>query len=105
MNNQEVNFTDSITVPTGDESQTKYILTGYVTFVGATRAGHYTVICKGEGDRWFLYDDEKTKSLTYYERTTDKFKRQVVLLMYTERSYYEYECVINQNLFSSSLPS
>jgi hypothetical protein len=88
LNSQEVKFSDNLSVPATDGTQLRYILTGYVLFVGNHEEGHYKVICQGKDDRWFLYNDETTNCVTDFEREHYIHKRQVVLLLYAEQSYY-----------------
>ena len=62
LNSQEVIFGNTLSVPSKDGHHTlEYVLTGYVLFVGNTDNGHYKVVCKGEGDDWFQYNDETTE--------------------------------------------
>jgi hypothetical protein len=89
LNSQEVIFGNTLSVPSKDGHHTlEYVLTGYVLFVGNTDNGHYKVVCKGEGDDWFQYNDETTEKKTTYEINHSSYKRQVIFLLYAEKSYY-----------------
>jgi hypothetical protein len=55
INNQPIEISDTITVPTTENIQMQYELVGYVLFTGDERSGHYWVICGGHDDHWFLY--------------------------------------------------
>ena len=85
FNNQPIKFSDTITLPA---QQLQYTLTGYVLFNGNHDKGHYRVICRGQDNRWFLYDDEDTRELNERERNHHNYKSAVVLLLYAEQSYY-----------------
>jgi len=89
MNSQPIQFSDTITVPTTEEVQMQYKLTGYVLFTGNTEGGHYKVIVRGNDNRWFLYDDENVRELNVKQRGYDGYKCEVVLLLYAENSYYD----------------
>ena len=91
INTQPIRFSDTIDVQTNDGTQVQYTLTGYVLFNGSHTKGHYRVICRGQNNRWFLYDDETTKDLNPRERDNHWYKTQVVLLLYAEQSYYNNE--------------
>ena len=91
INNQEIKFSDTITVLTTNKTILQYTLTGYVLFTGDHKKGHYKVICRGEQNRWFLYNDEETRDLNVRERDSYWYKRQVVLLLYAENCYYKNE--------------
>jgi len=91
INTQRIKFSDAIAVQTTDGTQVQYTLTGYVLFNGSHTNGHYKVICREQNNRWFLYDDEKTRDLNPRERDNHWYKRQVVLLLYAEQSYYNNE--------------
>jgi hypothetical protein len=51
------------------------------------------VICHGQDNQWFLYNDETTRDLNVKERNNHNYKNQVVLLLYAEQSYYNNEYV------------
>ena len=85
FNAQPIKFSDTITLPA---QQLQYTLTGYVLFKGNHDQGHYRVICRGQDNRWFLYNDEDTKELNEKERNNHYYKCEVVLLLYAEQSYY-----------------
>ena len=87
-NSQEIKFSDTITVPTTEETNMTYTLTGYVIFTGDTERGHYKVIVRVNNDRWFLYDDETVKVLNVKERANHYTRSQVLFLLYAESSYY-----------------
>jgi ubiquitin C-terminal hydrolase len=89
LNSQEVKFGDTLSVPSKDGNDTlKYVLIGYILFVGNTDKGHYRVVCKGEGDRWFQYNDHETECKTPYELSHHLYKRQVIFLLYAKETYY-----------------
>ena len=79
IKNQPIEFSDTITVPTTENIQVQYELIGYVLFTGDKRSGHYRVICRGNDDHWFLYNDQDTTELNVKERANDNCKWQVVL--------------------------
>ena len=91
INSQEIKFSDTITVLTTNKTKLQYTLTGYVLFTGDHTNGHYKVICRGEHNRWFLYNDDETRDLNVRERDSYWYKRQVVLLLYAENCYYKNE--------------
>jgi hypothetical protein len=93
INNQEIKFSDTITVLSTNKTELQYTLTGYVLFTGDHTKGHYKVICRGEHNRWFLYNDEKTKQLNVRERDSYWYKRQVMFLLYADNCYYNNETV------------
>jgi len=89
LNSQEVIFGNTLSVPSKDGHHTlKYVLTGFVLFVGDTDNGHYKVVCKGENGLWFQYNDEITEKKTPYELRNYLYKRRVIFLLYAEMSYY-----------------
>ena len=89
LNSQEVIFGNTLSVPSKDGHHTlKYVLTGFVLFVGNTDNGHYKVVCKGENGLWFQYNDEITEKKTPYELRNYLYKRRVIFLLYAEMSYY-----------------
>lgn len=93
INNQQIEFSDTITVPTANDVQLQYKLIGYVLFNGDKRSGHYRVICRGEHEYWYMYNDEDTTELNVKQRANEFYKRQVVLLLYAEEQYYNDETV------------
>jgi len=70
----------------------RYHLT-IILFTGDKRSGHYRVICRGNNNQWFLYNDEINRELNVKERANDNYKCQVVLLLYAEENYYNNESV------------
>ena len=80
VNNLQIQFSDTITVPNAEKINIQYTLAGYVLFKGNTEEGHYRVIIKGKDNRWFLYNDAEVKELTEFERNNHHYKGEVMLL-------------------------
>ena len=91
VNNQQIQFSDTITVPIAENINIQYTLAGYVLFKGNTEEGHYRVIIRGKNNRWFLYNDAEVKELTEFERNNHYYKGEVMLLLYAETAYYEQD--------------
>lgn len=91
VNNLQIQFSDTITVPIVEEINIQYTLAGYVLFKGNTEEGHYRVIIRGKNNRWFLYNDAEVKELTEFERNNYHYKGEVMLLLYAETAYYEQD--------------
>ena len=81
INNQPIEFSDTITVQTTENIPVQYELIGYVLFNGDKRSGHYRAICQNNDNQWFLYNDEDTKELNAMERDNHNYKCEVLLLL------------------------
>jgi hypothetical protein len=68
INNQQIEFSNTITAPNTESIQVQYKLVGYVLFTGDKTSGHYRAICRGNDDHWFLYNDDDTAELNVKAR-------------------------------------
>lgn len=91
VNNVQLQFSDTITVPIVEKINIQYTLAGYILFKGNAVEGHYRVIIRGNENRWFLYNDAEVRELTEFERNNHHYTSEVILLLYAETAYYKEE--------------
>lgn len=103
VNNLQLQFSDTITVPITEEKNIQYTLAGYILFKGNTDEGHYRVIIRGKKNCWFLYNDAEVKELTAFKRNNHYYTSEVILLLYAETAYYEQESYYNEQEYNGAI--